>query len=84
MQRTIHLLVEDKPGVLMRVAGVITAKGENIDAITVAPDPDRPGISRMVLVVSIEPRWKHRIVNEMNRLIQVLETIDISEETVSG
>ncbi len=80
MQRTIHLRVEDKPGVLMRVAGIITAKGENIDSLTVRPDPECAGVSRIVLVAQVEPRLQTRIVNEMNRLVQVFEAIDVSED----
>jgi acetolactate synthase-1/3 small subunit len=80
MLRTIRLSVEDKPGVLMRVVGTITAKGENIHALTVDQDPDRPGLARILLVASIDSRLKHRIVSEMNRLVQVLEAVDISEE----
>jgi len=79
MKRTIHLCVEDKPGVLMRVAGIVTAKGANIHALTVAPDPDQAGIARMVLVAEVEPRLEKRIVNEMNRLIQVLSATDVSD-----
>jgi len=79
MKRTIHLFVEDKPGVLMRVAGIVTAKGANIHALTVAPDPDQAGIERMVLVAEVEPRLEKRIVNEMNRLIQVLSATDVSD-----
>ncbi len=83
MQRTIHLRVEDKPGVLMRVAGIITAKGENITSLTVSPDPECAGIARMVLVAQVEPRLQRRVVHEMNRLIQVLEAVDVSEDVVA-
>ena len=81
MNRTIRLWVEDKPGVLMRVAGVVTAKGANIHTLTVAPDPNRQGIAHITLVAEVEPRLTQRVVNEMNRLVQVLEAIDISGET---
>ncbi|HEX7361827.1 MAG TPA: hypothetical protein VF283_15155 [Bryobacteraceae bacterium] len=80
MRRTIYLRVEDKPGVLMRVAGIITAKGENIEALQLEQDPDCAGIARIVLVAQIEPRFRQRVVGEMNRLVQVLEAIDISDE----
>jgi acetolactate synthase I/III small subunit len=79
MKLTIHLCVEDKPGVLMRVAGIITAKGANIDALYVAPDPDQAGIARIILVAQVEPRLQQRIVNEMNRLVQVLVAADVTE-----
>jgi acetolactate synthase-1/3 small subunit len=77
---TIHLSVEDKPGVLMRVAGIITAKGANIHALSLAADPDQAGVARIILVADVETRLKTRIVNEMNRLIQVLTAIDVSDD----
>jgi acetolactate synthase I/III small subunit len=80
MRRTIHLCVEDKPGVLMRVAGIVTAKGANIHALTLAPDPDQAGIARIVLVADVEPWLTRRVVNEMNRLVQVLLATDVSED----
>ena len=79
MKRTIQLSVEDKPGVLMRVAGIITAKGANIDALTLESDPGQAGLARIVLVADVEPRLSVRIVNEMNRLVQVLTVTDVSE-----
>jgi acetolactate synthase I/III small subunit len=75
VQLTIRLLVEDKPGVLIRVAGIVTAKGENIDMLLA--EPDSPGLSRITLVARLEPRYCHRVVNAMNRLVQVLEAAGI-------
>ena len=65
----------------MRVAGIVTAKGANIDALTVNADPQRAGMARIVLVAQVEPWLERRIVNEMNRLVHVLEAIDVSEPT---
>ncbi len=79
MKRTIQLSVEDKPGVLMRVAGIVTAKGANIDALTLKPDPKQAGMAEIVLVADVESRLSVRIVNEMNRLVQVLTATDVSE-----
>lgn len=70
---TVELEVLDKPGVLMRVVGVITAKGENIRRLKVDPDPERRGVTRIVLEAELEPEWHGRVVNQMNRLIEVLE-----------
>ena len=80
MTQTIQLSVEDKPGVLMRVVGIITAKGANIQSLSVRPDTQQAGISLVTLVAEIEPRLNARVVNEMNRLVQVLEAVDVSEE----
>ena len=72
MQQTVQILMEDKPGVLMRAIGIITAKGCNIVALTVAPDPAHPGLTCATLVADVEPRLHPRVVNELNRLVQVL------------
>ena len=79
MQQTIHVWLEDQPGALMRVAGVITGKGANIRTLTVAPDAEQPGTARIVLSAEVEPRLRRRVINEMNRLIQVLEAVDLSD-----
>ena len=84
MKQTIQLWVEDSPGVLMRVAGIITAKGANICSLSVVPDSHQAGIARIVLTADVEPRLRLRVVNEMNRLVQVLLAIDVSEQQQRG
>jgi acetolactate synthase-1/3 small subunit len=81
MRQTIQLLVEDRPGVLLRVAGVITAKGFNIESLTVTPA--ELGTARILIVTETEARLKTRIVNEMNRLIQVLDAADVSPDVTA-
>ncbi len=78
MRQTIQVWVEDKHGALMRVAGIIAAKGANIHALTLAPDPSREGVSRITVVADLEPRLHQRVVNEMNRLVNVFAAVDIS------
>ncbi|HVT95467.1 MAG TPA: acetolactate synthase small subunit [Bryobacteraceae bacterium] len=72
MRQTIQIWLENRPGALMRVAGILTAKGCNIETLTVAPDPWREGISRMTIVADVEERLHGRVVKEMNRLVNVL------------
>lgn len=72
MPQTVQILMEDKPGVLMRVIGIITAKGFNIVTMTVAPDPEQPGLACATLATDVEPRLQPRVVNELNRLVQVV------------
>ena len=72
MQLTIQVWLEDKPGALMRVAGILAAKGCNIMSLTVAPDPWSEGLSRMTIVADVEERLHVRVINEMNRLVNVL------------
>lgn len=78
MRQTIQVRVEDKHGALMRVAGIISAKGANIHALMATPDPWREGVSRITVVADLEPRLHQRVVNEMNRLVNVFAAVDIS------
>jgi acetolactate synthase small subunit len=55
MPQAIGMWMEDKPGALMRVAGVVTTKGCSIESLTVVLDPCRPCASRVIIVADIEP-----------------------------
>ena len=79
MRQTIRVWVEDKHGVLLRVAGIISAKGANIHTLTVTPDPWQEGVSAITLVSDLEPRLHQRVVNEMNRLVNVFLAVDVTE-----
>ena len=78
-QRVIKVLAEDKPGVLMRVANIVTAKGVNIAHLKVAPEPHRTGLSSIVITANLELRFQRRVVDEMNRLVNVISAIDVTE-----
>jgi acetolactate synthase-1/3 small subunit len=78
MHQTIVIRLENKPGALMRVAGILTAKGCNIDSLSVSPDPDHEGISRMTIVAEVEPRLRSRVVSQINGLVNVLGAKEIS------
>jgi acetolactate synthase-1/3 small subunit len=78
MKQTISLLVEDKPGSLMRVTGVLSARGYNIQSLTVAPTLD-PELSRMTIVVNVESRLRTQVIKQMNKLINVLQATDVTE-----
>ncbi len=78
MRQTIRVWVEDKHGALLRVAGIISAKGANIHSLTVAPDPWEEGVSRITIVSDLEPRLHQRVVNEMNRLVNVFLAVDVT------
>src|ERR1700739_2210293 len=78
MLRLISLLVENKPGALMRVTGVLTARGYNIESLTVARTLD-PQLSRMSIVVDIEPNQRAQLIKQMNKLINVLQASDLTE-----
>lgn len=78
MKQTISLLVEDKAGSLMRVTGVLSARGYNIQSLTVAPTLD-PELSRMTIVVNVESRLRTQVIKQMNKLINVLQATDVTE-----
>jgi acetolactate synthase I/III small subunit len=72
MEQIIQIWLENKPGALMRVAGILTAKGLNIDNLIVGPDGEDRNVSKMTIVADIEPRFRVRVVQEMNRLVNVI------------
>ncbi len=78
-QRFIYVWAEDKPGVLIRITNILTAKGINIDRLIAGPDASRSGISRITVIASFESRWHKRVIDEINRLIHVLVVIDATE-----
>jgi len=82
-QRTIHVWAEDKPGVLMRVANTVTAKGANIDRLIVNADPLQIGVSKITIIATLESHLHRRVVDEMNRLVNVLLAVDVSGSTAS-
>jgi acetolactate synthase I/III small subunit len=78
MLQLISLLVENKPGALMRVNGLLSARGFNIESLTVARTLD-PDLSRISLVVDIEPSQRAQVIKQMNKLVNVLQASDLTE-----
>jgi acetolactate synthase-1/3 small subunit len=78
MLQTISLLVENKPGALMRITGVLSARGYNIESLTVGRTLD-PELSRMTIVVDVDPQLRRQVIKQMNKLVNVLQAIDASE-----
>lgn len=78
MLQTISLLVENKPGALLRVTGVLSARGYNIESLTVARTLD-PDLSRMTIVVDLDPQLREQVIKQINRLINVLQAIDLTD-----
>jgi len=76
--QTISLLLENKPGALLRVTGVLSARGYNIESLTVAKTLD-PELSRMTIVVDVEERLRTQVIKQMNKLINVLHAADMAE-----
>ena len=78
MLQVISLLVENKPGALMRITGVLSARGYNIESLTVARTLD-PTLSRMTIAVDIDPQLRAQVIKQMNKLINVLQASDLTE-----
>jgi acetolactate synthase I/III small subunit len=78
MLQLISLLVENKPGALMRITGVLSARGYNIESLTVARTLD-PTLSRMTIVVDIEPQLRAQVIKQMNKLVNVLQASDLTD-----
>lgn len=78
MLMTISLLMENKPGALMRVTGLLSQRGYNIESLTVSRTLD-PTLSRMTICVDVEPRLRPPLIKQMNRLVNVLQAHDLTE-----
>ena len=78
MLQVISLLLENKPGALMRVTGLLTQRGYNIESLTVARTLD-PELSRMSIVVDVEPNQCAQVIKQINKLINVLQATDLTE-----
>ena len=78
MLQTLSILLENKPGALLRVTGVLSARGYNIESLTVAKTLD-PQLSRMTIVVDVEDRLRTQVIKQMNKLINVLQATDLTD-----
>lgn len=72
---TISVLVEDKPGVLTRVAGLFAARGFNIDSLAVGPT-NEAGTSRMTIVVQVDRKPLEQVTKQLNKLVHVLKIVE--------
>ncbi len=81
MRHTIAALVEDKPGVLARVAGLFRRRGFNIESLAVGVT-EKEGISRMTIVVSGDDRTIEQVTKQLNKLIDVVKVSDVSTNSV--
>src|SRR5919109_5378306 len=78
MLQLISLLVENKPGALMRVTGLLSARGYNIESLTVARTLD-PELSRMTIAVDVDAALFPQVIKQMNKLVNVLQAVDLTE-----
>jgi len=80
MRHIISILLENEAGALSRVAGLFSARGYNIESLTVAPTED-PSLSRMTLVTRGSDQIIEQITKQLNKLIDVVKLIDLTEGT---
>lgn len=78
MRHTISVLVENKFGVLTRVAGLFSGRGYNIDTLNVGPTQD-PTVSRMTIVTRGDDATLEQIVKQLNKLVNVMAVLDFRD-----
>ncbi|WP_072766586.1 MULTISPECIES: acetolactate synthase small subunit [unclassified Nitrosospira] len=78
MRHIISLLMENEAGALSRVAGLFSSRGYNIESLTVAATED-PTLSRMTLVTAGSDDVVEQITKQLNKLIEVVKVVDLSE-----
>jgi acetolactate synthase I/III small subunit len=70
--------MENKPGALMRVTGLLSQRGYNIETLTVARTLD-PTLSRMTISVDVDANTRAQVIKQMNKLINVLQATDVTD-----
>jgi acetolactate synthase-1/3 small subunit len=75
-RHTLSVLVEDKPGVLARVAGLFSRRGFNIESLAVGRT-EYPEISRMTIVVSVDELPLEQVTKQLNKLINVIKIVEL-------
>ena len=79
MSRTLSILVDNEPGVLTRVAGLVARRGFNIDSLAVGHTED-PTRSRITLVVDADERAVEQVTKQLHKLVNVYKINDLTEE----
>jgi acetolactate synthase I/III small subunit len=75
-KHTLSVLVENKPGVLARIAALFSRRGFNIDSLAVGPT-EHPDISRMTIVVNVEALPLEQVTKQLNKLVNVIKIVEL-------
>jgi acetolactate synthase-1/3 small subunit len=75
-KHTLSVLVENKPGVLTRVAGLFARRGFNIHSLAVGPT-EHPAVSRMTVVVDVDELPLEQVTKQLNKLINVIKIVEL-------
>ncbi len=78
MRHIVSLLMENEAGALSRVAGLFSARGYNIESLTVAPTEDAT-LSRMTIVTSGSDEVIEQIIKQLNKLVDVVKVLDLND-----
>ncbi len=78
MRHVISLVIENESGALSRVSGLFSARGYNIESLTVAPTEDA-SLSRMTIVTSGSDDIVEQITKQLNKLVEIVKVVDLSE-----
>ena len=78
-RHTLSVLVENKPGVLARVASLFSRRGFNIDSLAVGPT-EHPEVSRMTIVVNVEELPLEQVTKQLNKLVNVIKIVELDPE----
>jgi acetolactate synthase I/III small subunit len=73
---TLSVLVENKPGVLARVASLFSRRGYNIDSLAVGPT-EHQEVSRMTIAVNLEDQPLEQVTKQLNKLVEVLKIVEL-------
>ncbi len=76
MSHVLSLLVEDKPGLLTRVAGLFARRGFNIESLAVGKS-ELPGLSRITVVVDVEELPLEQVTKQLNKLVNVIKIVEL-------
>ena len=76
---TLSVLVENKPGVLARIAGLISRRGFNIESLAVGPT-EHEEISRMTIVFDVDPVVLEQVTKQLNKLVEVIKIVELDPE----
>jgi len=75
-KHTLSVLVENKPGVLARIAGLFSRRGFNIDSLAVGPT-EHPEVSRMTIVVQVDESPLEQVTKQLNKLVEVIKIVEL-------
>ena len=75
-KHTLSVLVENKPGVLARIAGLFSRRGFNIDSLAVGPT-EHSEVSRMTIVVNVEDSPLEQVTKQLNKLVEVIKVVEL-------